>query len=316
MSSRENERVEGLCFDGQVQFAWSADEQIGLGSSLGMSLSLRPISPHPLSIGFLHVLLEEKTVNNISATIKAPVVKRWSMLKLQPLPPNSLLPWTGQSGCSQVDTAMLSAGLSYHEQEQRQSKKSLAATRSICEAEQTVRERLATFAGPWNLSFTATTPTCSTTPVNNSIQHAKSAINVTHRLVLQILFKSPTEIAAGAGTGIELTRPIQILASSLVEPGSALPCYYCECLEDHPYNYDETWRQLAEQECCSSGTSTVLPAWLLRLTRSGRNSPPKANPHKDYAHPHSPEGLQSNSSKMWLDLTSQGQGSAVSTGLT
>jgi hypothetical protein len=291
---RSRERVEGLCYDKKVQYAWTAEEQAPIGTQFNTSISLAPLPPSILSVGILNIALEETTVCGISAIAKTAVVKRWSLTKLQPTNHNKLLPWTGNTGCSQADASLLSAGVAHHECEQSLSK---SKSTSLRDTESNVRSQLATTTGPWGLSFKLTVPSCSHVPINNTIQHPESVVQVSHRLVLQIQFRD----IDGISTGIELMRPFKVLSSHYAEPGSALPCYYCDCYIDHPYEDDQKWRQLARQEDSSPTSSKVLPSWLLKMTSNLW----KSKEDEDYLQDKPPIG----SSQMWLDLSSQSKSS-------
>lgn len=231
---------EGVCGD-RISYAWNADPSPSVGTRFAVDLAILSTNASAVSLLSVQILLQELTSYGPQSRLQTPVMRQWALLKL------------GDAQNPLEESAIESAS-QLALQRRRATKEASEKRKRNVEEKDDALQRLA-----WDLQI----PSCSNTPINNSIRHGKSAVDVSHRLVLRVVLRDDAVESA-----LEVKRPIWLRSMFLAQMGSFLPCYCCSMHQDHPYNVESQWRRIASQAPPSSHNR--LPDWLTRLWSKDR----------------------------------------------
>lgn len=265
----EHDTTIRTCLEDRIRLAWKADPEVCIGAEFAVTFSILPLCAERITICSLQIHIEEATSYGHGVKRSKVVSRKYPLLKLnmgvslQPILPRNVLSKEASKVGQDLNENLLSAACLYLEGEASDCK----TKNSDRLNHQRAHESLDQESGEWNLAYNLRAPTCPQFPINPSITtHAKSAVHVQHNLVFEVSFGGEV---ADSSTMLVFTRPLRVLSMWLADPGSTLPCYYCSCQQDHPFNLKETWRSIAldNQSRDNSSSSSPLPDWLLRLIK-------------------------------------------------
>lgn len=174
-------------------------------------------------------LTEQTQVTSATVTSPTVVLRSWNLLLIEEKE-KSLLPLQSNS---QLRSDLIAATQKASKTDVRNEK--VVRNQPYIDSSH-AEQHLSDPNGPWTLGWDVQLPVCAKTRCQSTMNHPCSPVKVIHTLQMILQFQKGDQ---GELFEVKASMPFIVRSIYLTDPYSQLPCYWCACFKEHPYEARE-----------------------------------------------------------------------------